>query len=195
MRIDSNALDQMFLNARSSNGFIDKPVSESLLREVYDLAKFGPTSMNTQPARFIMLSSPSAKERLLPAMNPGNVDKTKSAPVIVIVASDSQFYEHLPKTFPNKPDAKELFQGNAGLAQATATRNTTLSGAYFIIAARALGLDCGPMSGFDVAKVNAEFFADGRHKVDFILNLGYADTTKIFPRNPRLSFEEACQLL
>jgi nitroreductase len=195
MRIDSSALDQLFLNARSSNGFIDKPVPESLLREVYDLAKFGPTSMNTQPARFIMLSTPSAKERVLPAMNPGNVDKTKSAPVIVIVASDSQFYEHLPKTFPNKPDAKELFQGNAGLAQATATRNTTLSGAYFIIAARALGLDCGPMSGFDAAKVNAEFFADGRHKVDFILNLGYADTTKIFPRNPRLSFEEACQLL
>ena len=195
MRIDSKALEQLFLNARSSNGFIDKPVPESLLREVYDLAKFGPTSMNTQPARYIILTSASAKERIIPAMSTGNVDKTKSAPAIVIVASDSHFYEHLPKTFPNKPDAKELFSGNAPLAQATATRNTTLSGAYFIIAARALGLDCGPMSGFDAAKVNAEFFADGKCKVDFILNLGYADTTKIFPRNPRLSFEEACTVL
>ena len=195
MRIDSTSLDQLFLNARSSNGFLDKPVDESLLKEIYDLAKFGPTSMNTQPARFIMLTSASAKERILPAMSPGNVDKTKSAPAVVIVASDSEFFEHLPQTFPNKPDAKELFAGNAGLAQATATRNTTLSGAYFIIAARALGLDCGPMSGFDAAKVNAEFFADGKHKVDFILNLGYADTSKIFPRNPRLSFEQACKVL
>jgi len=195
MRIDQKALDQLFLNARSSNGFIDKPVPESLLREIYDLAKFGPTSMNTQPARFIMLTSAAAKERVMPAMMPGNVDKTKSAPVIVIVASDAHFYEHLPKTFPNKPDAKEMFAGNAGLAQATATRNTTLAGAYFMIAARAHGLDCGPMSGFDAAKVNAEFFPDGQCKVDFLLNLGYADSSKIFPRNPRLSFEEACKVL
>jgi len=195
MRIDQTALDQLFLNARSSNGFIDKPVPESLLREVYDLAKFGPTSMNTQPARFIMLTSAAAKERVMPAMLPGNVDKTKSAPVIVIVASDAHFYEHLPKTFPNKPDAKEMFAGNAALAQATATRNTTLTGAYFMIAARAHGLDCGPMSGFDAAKVNAEFFPDGKHKVDFLLNLGYADKSKIFPRNARLTFEEACKVL
>jgi len=195
MRIDQKALDQLFLNARSSNGFIDKPVPESLLREIYELAKFGPTSMNTQPARFIMLTSAAAKERVMPAMMPGNVDKTKSAPVIVIVASDAHFYEHLPKTFPNKPDAKEMFAGNAGLAQATATRNTTLAGAYFMIAARAHGLDCGPMSGFDAAKVNAEFFPDGQCKVDFLLNLGYADSSKIFPRNPRLSFEEACKVL
>jgi len=195
MRIDQKALDQLFLNARSSNGFIDKPVPESLLREIYDLAKFGPTSMNTQPARFIMLTSAAAKERVMPAMMPGNVDKTKSAPVIVIVASDAHFYEHLPKTFPNKPDAKEMFAGNAGLAQATATRNTTLAGAYFMIAARAHGLDCGPMSGFDAAKVNAEFFPDGQCKVDFLLNLGYADSSKIFPRNPRLIFEEACKVL
>ena len=195
MRIDQTALDQLFLNARSSNGFIDKPVSESLLKEIYDLAKFGPTSMNTQPARFIMLTSAAAKERVMPAMLPGNVDKTKSAPVIVIVASDAHFYEHLPKTFPNKPDAKEMFAANAGLAQATATRNTTLGGAYFMIAARAHGLDCGPMSGFDAAKVNAEFFPDGKHKVDFLLNLGYADSSKICPRNPRLSFEEACKVL
>jgi 3-hydroxypropanoate dehydrogenase len=195
MRIDQTALDQLFLNARSSNGFIDKPVSESLLKKIYDLAKFGPTSMNTQPARFIMLTSAAAKERVMPAMLPGNVDKTKSAPVIVIVASDAHFYEHLPKTFPNKPDAKEMFAANAGLAQATATRNTTLGGAYFMIAARAHGLDCGPMSGFDAAKVNAEFFPDGQCKVDFLLNLGYADSSKIFPRNPRLSFEEACKVL
>jgi nitroreductase len=195
MRLDSTALDQLFLKARSSNGFIDKAVPESLLREIYDVAKYGPTSMNTQPARYIMLSTPSAKERILPAMSPGNVDKTKSAPVVVIVASDSHFYEHLPHTFPNKPDAKELFAGNAGLAQGTATRNTTLSGAYFMIVARAFGLDCGPMSGFDASKVNAEFFPDGRCKVDFILNLGYSDTSKIFPRNPRLSFDQACTVL
>ena len=142
-----------------------------------------------------MLTSAAAKERVMPVMMPGNVDKTKSAPVIVIVASDAHFYEHLPKTFPNKPDAKEMFAGNAGLAQATATRNTTLAGAYFMIAARAHGLDCGPMSGFDAAKVNAEFFPDGQCKVDFLLNLGYADSSKIFPRNPRLSFEEACKVL
>ena len=195
MRIDQTALDQLFLNARSSNGFIDKPVSESLLKEIYDLAKFGPTSMNTQPARFIMLTSAAAKERVMPAMLPGNVDKTKSAPVIVIVASDAHFYEHLPKTFPIKPDAKEMCGAYAGLAQASATRNTTLGGAYFMIAARAHGLDCGPMSGFDAAKVNAEFFPDGQCKVDFLLNLGYADSSKIFPRNPRLSFEEACKVL
>lgn len=195
MRIEQTALDQIFCNARSANGFLDKPVPLSLVQEIYELSKLGPTSMNTQPARFVILHSEQAKGRLLPAMSPGNVDKTKSAPVVVIVASDSHFYEHLPNTFPNKPDAKELFAGNAGLAKATAVRNTTLSGAYFMIAARALGLDCGPMSGFDAAKVNVEFFADGRLSVDFILNLGYADASKIFPRNPRLSFEQACSVL
>lgn len=193
--IDSTALEQLFINARTSNGFIDKKVELSTLKDIYELAKFGPTSMNTQPARFIFLTTEEAKARLLPAMSPGNVDKTKSAPVCVIVAFDTQFYEHLPTTFPNKPDAKELFAGNAALSAATATRNSVLGGAYFMIAARAHGLDCGPMSGFDAAKVNAEFFPDGRLKTEFIINLGYADTSKIFPRNPRLTFEQACQVL
>jgi len=154
----------------------------------------GPTSMNTQPARFIFLRTPEQKERLMPALLPGNVDKTRSAPVTVIVASDSRFYEHLQTTW-HVPDAAKMFENNEALAASTATRNSTLTGAYFIIACRALGLDCGPMSGFDPAKVNQEFFPDGRFQVNFLLNLGYADRSKEFPRNPRLSFEQACQLL
>jgi 3-hydroxypropanoate dehydrogenase len=151
--------------------------------------------MNCQPARFVFLTSPEAKARLMPAMSPGNVDKTNSAPVSVIVATDSQFFEHMPTVFPNNPNAKALFEGNAALAAGTASRNGTLSGAYFMIAARALGLDCGPMSGLDVAKVNAEFFPDGRYATNFVLNLGYGDSTKLFSRNPRLSFEQAVQVL
>jgi 3-hydroxypropanoate dehydrogenase len=177
MTIAASALEQLFLNARTANGFTDKPVPLSLLQQVYDIAKMG------------------AKERLFPCMSPGNVDKTRSAPVVVIVATDNQFFEHMPLVFPNFPDAKALFEGNAALASATATRNSTLSGAYFMMAARAVGLDCGPMSGFDAAKVNAEFFADGRCSVNFILNLGYGDNSKLFPRNPRLSFEQACTVL
>ena len=195
MTIDQNAMNALFNDARTANGFIDKAVPTELLHKVYDLAKMGSTSMNCQPTRYIFLTSPAAKERVLPAMSPGNVDKTKSAPVTVIIATDNQFYEHMPKVFPNKPDAKEMFAGNAGLAAGTASRNGTLGGAYFMIAARAYGLDCGPMSGFDAAKVNQEFFPDGRFSVNFILNLGYMDTSKLFPRNPRLSFEEACQIL
>lgn len=195
MTIDQNAMNSLFNDARTANGFIDKAVPTELLHKVYDLAKMGSTSMNCQPTRYIFLTSHAAKERVLPAMSPGNVDKTKGAPVTVIIATDNQFYEHMPKVFPNKPDAKEMFAGNAGLAAGTASRNGTLGGAYFMIAARAYGLDCGPMSGFDAAKVNQEFFPDGRFSVNFILNLGYMDTSKLFPRNPRLSFEEACQIL
>lgn len=195
MTIAQAALDQLFLNARTANGFIDKPVPLSLVEQVYDLAKMGATSMNAQPARFIILHTVPAKERLIPCMSPGNVDKTRSAPVVVIVATDHQFFEHMPLVFPNFPDAKALFEGNAALASATATRNSTLSGAYFMLAARALGLDCGPMSGFDADKVNAEFFPDGRCSVNFILNLGYGDPSKLFPRNPRLRFDQACTVL
>ena len=195
MTIAQAALDQLFLNARTANGFIDKPVPLSLVEQVYDLAKMGATSMNAQPARFIILHTAPAKERLIPCMSPGNVDKTRSAPVVVIVATDHQFFEHMPLVFPNFPDAKALFEGNAALASATATRNSTLSGAYFMLAARALGLDCGPMSGFDADKVNAEFFPDGRCSVNFILNLGYGDPSKLFPRNPRLRFDQACTVL
>jgi len=195
MTIDQNAMNALFNEARTANGFIDKAVPTELLHKVYDLAKMGSTSMNCQPARYIFLTTPAAKERVLPAMSPGNLDKTKGAPVTVIIATDNQFYENMPKVFPNKPDAKEMFAGNAALAAGTASRNGTLGGAYFMIAAKAHGLDCGPMSGFDAAKVNQEFFPDGRFSVNFIVNLGYIDTSKLFPRNPRLSFDEACQVL
>lgn len=192
--IDSSTLNQLFLEARTANGFVDKPVPMALLQQIYDIAKMGPTSMNTQPARYVFLMSPESRARLLPALMAGNVDKTKAAPVTVIVATDTQFYEHLPEVW-HGPGAREMFAGNAALAQATAHRNGTLSGAYFIIAARALGLDCGPMSGVDLGKVNAEFFADGRLTANFLINLGYGDDSKLFNRNPRLTFEQACTVL
>lgn len=193
-QIDQAALDQLFFNARTANGFIDKPVPMALLQQVYDIAKMGPTSMNTQPARFVFLNSAESRARLLPALMAGNVDKTKAAPVTVIVATDNQFYEHLPQVW-HGPGAREMFAGNAALAQATAHRNGTLSGAYFIMAARALGLDCGPMSGVDLGKVNTEFFAEGRWQANFLINLGYGDNSKLFARNPRLTFEQACTVL
>jgi 3-hydroxypropanoate dehydrogenase len=194
MPISQPCLDQLFLKARTANGFIDKAVPATLLQEVYALASMGPTSMNTQPARFVFLSSPESRARLLPALSPGNLDKTRDAPVTVIVANDTQFYEHMPQVW-HRPGAKENFEANPGLAQGTAARNGTLGGAWFIMAARALGLDCGPMSGVDLAKVNAEFFADGRLQANFLINLGYGDNSKLFDRNPRLSFEQACTLL
>lgn len=194
MKIDQAALDQLFLNARTANGFLDQPVPRALLQEAYDLAKMAPTSMNTQPTRYVFLTTPEAKARLLPALTPGNLDKTKAAPVTVIVATDTRFYEHMPQVW-HGAGAKENFEGNATLATNTANRNGTLGGAYFILAARAVGLDCGPMSGVDLAKVNAEFFADGRYSANFLINLGYADHSKEFKRNPRLSFEQACQVL
>ena len=193
-QIDPTALDQLFFNARTANGFVDTAVPMELLRQVYDIAKMGPTSMNTQPARFVFLNTPASRARLLPALMPGNVDKTKAAPVTVIVATDTQFYEHLPQVW-HGPGAREMFAGNAPLAQSTAQRNGTLSGAYFIIAARALGLDCGPMSGVELGKVNAEFFPDGRVQANFLINLGYGDNSKLFNRNPRLTFEQACTVL
>ena len=194
MPLDSAALDQIFMKARTANGFTDKPVPLALLQQVYDIARMGATSMNTQPTRYVFLLTPEARARLLPAMAPGNLDKTRIAPVTVIVARDTRFYEHMPQVW-HGPGAMEMFAGNAGLAAATAQRNGTLGGAYFMMAARALGLDCGPMSGVDLAKVNAEFFADGRCQADFILNLGYGDDSKLFARNPRLSFEQACTVL
>ncbi len=194
MTITNEALDTLFRNARTANGFIDKPVPTALLQQVYDLAKMAPTSMNTQPTRYVFLQTPAARERLLPALMAGNLEKTKLAPVTVIVATDTRFYEHMPQVW-HGAGAKEMFEGNAGLATATATRNGTLGGAYFILAARALGLDCGPMSGFDIAKVNAEFFPDGRLQTNFLINLGYADHSKEFARNPRLSFDQACTVL
>jgi 3-hydroxypropanoate dehydrogenase len=194
MRISDACLDQLFFKARTANGFIDKPVPADLLQQVYDIAKMGATSMNAQPARYVFLSSPESRARLVPALSQGNVEKTKLAPVTVIVANDMRFYEHMPVVWHN-PGAKEMFEGNKAMADGTAVRNSTLSGAYFMIAARAVGLDCGPMSGVDLAKVNAEFFPDGRLQANFLINLGYGDNTKLFDRNPRLSFEQACSVL
>jgi len=192
--LDPVAIDTIFRQARTANGFLDKPVSMDLLKQVYELAALGPTSMNTQPTRYVFLQSKEARERLLPAMSPGNLDKTRTAPVTVIVATDTKFHEYMPKVW-HREGAKENFEANAALAGATATRNGTLGGAYFIIAARALGLDCGPMSGFDIAKVDAEFFPDGRWKTNFLINLGYGDDSKLFNRNARLGFDEACKVL
>ena len=192
-RVDGEALDALFLEARTHTAWQPRPVVEGLLREAYELARMGPTSANGSPARFVFLTSQAAKERLVPALMPGNVDKTRSAPVTVIIAQDMEFYEQLPKLSPAF-DAKSWFVGNPGLVADTAARNSSLQGAYFIIAARAVGLDCGPMSGFDPDKVNAEFFPDGKWRANFLCNLGFGDAEKVFPRAPRLEFEEACRV-
>jgi 3-hydroxypropanoate dehydrogenase len=190
----SATLDQAFLSARTFNRFTNQPVSDDLLRQLYDLMKWGPTSFNCQPARLLFLRTPEGKARLKPALLPSNAEKSMAAPVVVIVAMDTQFFEHLPEQFPAMP-AKPFFDNNPPLAEATAFRNSSLQGAYLIIAARLLGLDCGPMSGFDAAKVNAEFFADGRFKANFLINLGHGDASGNYPRGPRLPFGVACQLL
>jgi 3-hydroxypropanoate dehydrogenase len=192
--VNEAALDLLFRNARTHTAWLPRPVPERLLRQAYDLAKWGPTSANSSPARFVFLWPDEAKARLLPALMPGNVEKTRTAPVVVIIAYDLEFYEKLPKLFP-QVDARSWFVGNPALIEETAFRNSTLQGAYFMLAARALGLDCGPMSGFDPEKVNAEFFPDGKCKVNFICNLGYGDPSKLHPRARRLDFEEACSVM
>jgi 3-hydroxypropanoate dehydrogenase len=193
-KISSDALDQLFRQARTHSAWLPTRVPVETLREVYELARLGPTSANSTPARFLFLESKAAKERLLPALAPSNVEKTKAAPVTVIVAWDTEFHEKLPKLFPHA-DMRSYFVGNQPLIDESALRNSSLQGGYFILAARAVGLDCGPMSGFDAAKVNAEFFPDGKWKVNFLCNLGYGDGSKLFPRNPRLEFDEACRVL
>ena len=192
--VSDDALKQLFLQARTHNSWLAKRVPIEGLREAYELARWGPTSANSTPARFVFLESEAAKARLLPALAPLNVEKTKAAPVTVIVAWDTEFYEKLPTLFPHA-DMRSIFAGNKSLAEETAFRNSSLQGGYFILAARALGLDCGPMSGFDKAKVNAEFFPDGKWQVNFLCNLGYGDRSKLFARNPRLEFDEACRVL
>jgi len=192
--LDSTALAQAFTGARTFNRFRPEPVSDETVHALYELLKWGPTSMNCQPGRFLFLRSEAAKQRLKPCLSPGNVDKTLAAPLTVLVATDSRFYEHLPEQF-KAFDAKPMFEGNAALAEATAFRNSSLQGAYLIMAARMLGLDCGPMSGFDAAKANAEFFADGRFKANFLVNLGYGDPAGNYPRGPRLPFEVVAQVL
>ena len=193
-RISNDALDQLLRQARTHSTWLPKRVPVELLREVYDLARMGPTSANSTPARFLFLESEAAKARLLPALAPLNVEKTKAAPVTVIVAWDTEFYDKLPQLFPHA-DMRSHFVGNQAVIDETAFRNSSLQGGYFILAARAVGLDCGPMSGFDKAKVNAEFFPDGKWKANFLCNLGYGDRSKLFPRNPRLEFDEACRVL
>jgi 3-hydroxypropanoate dehydrogenase len=193
-KISSESLDQVFREARTHWVWRPEPVPIELLKEAYSLAALGPTSANSSPARFVFITSPEAKARLLPAMAPGNVEKTKTAPVTVIIAYDIEFHERLPHLFPAR-DMRSIFAGNAALIQETAFRNGTLQGGYFVLAARALGLDCGPMSGFDQQKVNAEFFPDGKWKANFLCNVGYGDPGKLFPRSPRLKFEEACLVL
>jgi 3-hydroxypropanoate dehydrogenase len=194
--LSEEALDLILRKARTHNVWQPNPVPDELLRRVYELAKWGPTSANTSPMRVVFVKSEAAKAKLLPALLPSNAAKTKAAPVCAIVAYDSQFYELVPKLFPHEPDAINWFTGpgKERVARSTAFRNGSLQGAYLMIAARALGLDCGPMSGFDNAKVDAAFFPDGRYKSNFLCNLGYGDASRLFPRGPRLAFEEACAI-
>lgn len=193
-RIADRALDILFREARTHNGWQDKPVADETLRELFDLLKMGPTSANCSPARFVFVKSPEAKERLKPALSAGNLDKTMAAPVTVIVAHDMEFYEKLPFLFPHT-DARPWFAGKPKAIETTAFRNGTLQGAYLILAARSLGLDCGPMSGFNNAVLDEAFFAGTSVKSNFLINLGYGDASKLFERSPRFAFADACQIL
>jgi 3-hydroxypropanoate dehydrogenase len=187
-------LAQLFNDARTHNAFLDRPVPEAILREALDLAKMGPTAANQQPLRVVFLRSSAAKERLRPAMAPGNVDKTMAAPVVAIAGFDLEFYEHLPYLTPHR-DFKSVFAGNPELAAKSAAQSGTLQVGYFILALRALGLDAGPMGGFDAAKVEGEFFPEGKIKANVIINIGYGDDAKLFPRSPRLTFDQMATIL
>jgi 3-hydroxypropanoate dehydrogenase len=192
--VNSEGLDVVFRSARTHNVWLNKPVDDALLRQVYDLAKMGPTSANMCPMRIVFVKSKEAKEKLKPCLDAGNVDKTMSAPVTAVIGMDIHFYEALPKLFPHA-DAKAWFKDKPqGDLEVIALRNSSLQGAYFMLAARSLGLDCGPMSGFDNSKVDAAFFAGTSVKSNFICSLGYGDASKLYPRNPRLTFEEACKV-
>jgi 3-hydroxypropanoate dehydrogenase len=192
--ISEDAVDQIFREARTHSAWLPEPVPVELLRKAYELARLAPTSANASPARFLFLTTPKAKARLQPILAPMNVEKTMAAPVTVIIAWDTEFHEKLPKLFPHA-DMRSYFVGNQPLIDETAFRNSSLQAAYFILAARSLGLDCGPMSGFDTNKLNAEFFPDGKWKVNLLCNLGHGDQNKLYPRNPRLEFEEASVVL
>lgn len=187
-------LDTLFLKARTHNAWLQRPVSASLLRRLYELCSMAPTAMNGQPMRLVFLTSVQARQRLLPALAPRNVEKTLSAPVTAIVAYDSQFHDQLHKVWHN-PAARDAFAADSALSAATAQRNGSIQGGFFILAARALGLDCGPMSGFDAARVDAEFFAGSSWRANFLCSLGHGDAARLLPRQPRLGFDEACALL
>jgi 3-hydroxypropanoate dehydrogenase len=207
--VDDAVLDTLFREARTYSKWLPRPIADKTLHELWDVIKWAPTSANAEPARFAFLRSKESKERLRPALAPLNVEKTMTAPVTVIVGYDLRFYERLPKLFPQNPGMAKLFESNPEMVETTAKRNSSLQGAYLIMAARALGLDCGAMSGFDNAKVDEEFFAagkpcfgcdqeffpEGHVKTNFLCNLGYGDPASLFPRLPRLSFNEACSLL
>jgi len=193
MKLPDSALDQIFRTAHTFPKFQDRAVTPETLREIYDLMKWGPTTMNTNPCRFVFVVSAEAKGKLAPALSAGNLAKTMAAPATAIVAYDMAFYEQMPKLYP-QADGRSVFAGKPELIATAAFRNASLQGGYFIVAARALGVDCGPMSGFDNAKVDAAFFADGQFKSNFLCNIGYGDPGSIKPRNPRLSFDEACRI-
>lgn len=196
--INDDAMDLIFREARTYNAWEPRDVSQTLMQAVYDLMKWGPTSANCSPARFVFVASDEGKAKLKPCLAPGNVEKTMSAPCTVIIGHDMAFYDKLPQLFPHT-DARSWFVGpggpNEALVETTAFRNGTLQGAYLMIAARALGLDCGPMSGFDNAAVDKAFFAGGAVKSNFLCNIGYGSTENLFPRSPRLSFDEACRIV
>jgi 3-hydroxypropanoate dehydrogenase len=191
--LSPTSLDQLFREARTFSHWQPRAVEDTLLHQIYDLMKFGPTSANSSPARIVFVRSAEAKEKLKPALSEGNVEKTMAAPVCAIVGHDMEFYEQLPKLFP-QTDARSWFAGKPDAISQTAFRNGSLQGAYLILAARALGLDCGPMSGFDATKVDAAFFAGTSVKSNFLCNLGYGERGKLHTRNPRLDFTEACQI-
>ena len=208
MVLNEEGLDLLFRKARTHNSWLDKPVSDETLRRLYDLMKWAPTSANSNPARIVFVRTPEGKERLRPALAPANVQKVMTAPATAIIAYDLQFYGKLPALFPHNPAMRDRFAAAPDLVETTARRNSSLQGAYLILAARSIGLDCGPLSGFDNAKVDDEFFGaarprggceqeffpEGHVKSNFLCNLGYGDPAKLFPRQPRLSFEEACTL-
>jgi 3-hydroxypropanoate dehydrogenase len=207
--LNNEVLDQLFRQARTYSTWLPKPVSDDTLRQLYDLMKWAPTSANSNPARIVFVRTPEGKQRLLPALAQGNVQKVLTAPVTAIIAYDLMFYEKLPRLFPHNPTMRDLFARSPELVEVTARRNSSLQGAYLILAARALGLDCGPLSGFDNTKVDKEFFGadkprkgcdeeyffEGQVKSNFLCNLGYGDASKLFPRQPRLSFDEAYSLM
>lgn len=193
--VSQTVLEQAFLSARTFNTFTPRQIDDETILKLYDLLRWGPTSMNCQPARYVFVRSPAAKERLTGTLAGGNIAKTMAAPLTVIVAKDTRFYEHLPSQFPHAENAQAMFADNEVLAQTTAFRNSTLQGGYLIMAARLLGLDCGPMSGFDADKLNAEFFPDGRWKANFLVNLGYGDPSGNHARGPRLAFDEVAKIV
>ena len=194
MQLDEQALDILFREARSFSYWLDKPVTDEQLQAIYELMKFGPTAANSCPARLVFVRSDEAKARLKPCLDEGNVHKSMSAPAVAIIAMDLEFYEQMGKLFPHNPGAREWYAGKPEKIASVAGMNSTLQGAYLMLAARSLGLDCGPMSGFDADKLNAEFFPDGKIKANFICALGYGNRDKLYPRGPRLTFDEACSL-